>query len=1158
MRLRARLLGLVATLALVGILLGLPAVLLAVGADALPDSIPSMGQLWAILTSPDDGTLALALITVVGWAAWIFLAGSILLEIASRLRGVQAPRLPGLSLPQTTARGLISTALLLFVAVPASAPPAQAWAIPTAPIVTSSSTAFTASTALRASVQASAGAPSPHLVDVPASAARDNAVPRAGIHAGQGGGKTVSTPGTVTHTVRAGESLWSIAEHHLGSGRRFPEIAALNTDVLGNKPSFLKAGTVLVLPTPSQAAPTNSTNTTNTTGGAGQETRPGPAVRERVVTVVTVVTGDTLSEIAQQELGEAGRYPEIFEASTGTRQPGGVRLTDPDRIYPGWKLTIPGAPARADQGPAVTAKHAAPAVKKPVPGLTHAPATPQRQEAIGPSPPSPAPPPPAQSGPSTSSVDRNVVIEGGPSTRTPDANPTGTGTPTVTEAEAREAGGEQSAESTAPWMLAGLVGGGGVLAGSMLLVLRRRQRAQFRSRRPGRTIATPVPVLAPVEKTVTVVGSATAPTVEYVDEAMRRLAAARAQAGQNMPQLLALELTASTVNLHLSDPTTLGEPWQGSDDLLRWSLPAGSSLDDVGPALPDQPAPYPMLTTIGVSETGDVWLLNCEDVHLSITGDLEFGRDLARYLAAEIACNPWSHGVLLDLHGVGHEVASMNPGRLRTHPAADPTADVLTDAINVVDRSAEVGHSVPTARAMQAGDEAWPGRMLMLDAGGEQPAALGQLLELLQAHAGRTGTSVVVCGERAQHGSSLGVELRVTASGRLVMPASGLDLIAVGLTSDEALGCAALLAQSDELDDVKIPASDDAPTGWRAWSNEAGALREEHTLPRNSDEAVVGEPVASVLELGDQEYVREGATTAEDLQALAPKVAAHVSEAVLDADPTLDEDLAAWWAQDCPLPRLSLLGPVSARTRGTPMTKRKHYFTEMLTYLAMRPHGATPSELADAFNITQAKARDYIRIVRDWLGDNPRTGDKHLPDARKAPAAVARGVGVYQVQDVLVDADLFRRLRVRGEARGPGGINDLRSALRLVQGRPFSSLRHDRWYWLYEGDRVDQHLLCAVVDVAHLVTTYSLRAGDLRQARLAAETAALAAPDEEIPRLDLAAVADAEGRGTEAERILYDEVLNRSDDQDAPPDLTERTQQIIAGKDWLDRTRHAS
>ena len=222
-------------------------------------------------------------------------------------------------------------------------------------------------------------------------------------------------------------------------------------------------------------------------------------------------------------------------------------------------------------------------------------------------------------------------------------------------------------------------------------------------------------------------------------------------------------------------------------------------------------------------------------------------------------------------------------------------------------------------------------------------------------------------------------------------------------------------------------------------------------------------------------------------------------DAVTDADPTLDDDLAMWWSHDCPLPRLTLLGPVAARTRGTPVTKRKPYYTEMLAYLATRAHGATPEELADAFSITPAKARDYVRIVRDWLGTNPRTGQPHLPDARKAPAAIARGVGVYQVLDLLVDADLFRRLRVRGESRGPDGVEDLREALRLVQGPPFDRLRDGGWSFLSEGDRLDQHMICAIVDVAHLVTTYSLQAGDTRQARLAAETAALAAPDEEIP-----------------------------------------------------------
>ena len=60
----------------------------------------------------------------------------------------------------------------------------------------------------------------------------------------------------------------------------------------------------------------------------------------------------------------------------------------------------------------------------------------------------------------------------------------------------------------------------------------------------------------------------------------------------------------------------------------------------------------------------------------------------------------------------------------------------------------------------------------------------------------------------------------------------------------------------------------------------------------------------------------------------------------IDADPTLDADVAAWFADDCPLPRLTLLGPVRARTRGTPLIDRKPHMTEVLTYIATRPHGA--------------------------------------------------------------------------------------------------------------------------------------------------------------------------------------------------------------------------
>jgi len=107
-----------------------------------------------------------------------------------------------------------------------------------------------------------------------------------------------------------------------------------------------------------------------------------------------------------------------------------------------------------------------------------------------------------------------------------------------------------------------------------------------------------------------------------------------------------------------------------------------------------------------------------------------------------------------------------------------------------------------------------------------------------------------------------------------------------------------------------------------------------------------------------------------------------------------------------------------------------------MAYLATRENGSTLAQFEIAFNLAPARARSDIRIARNWLGVNPRTGRKHLPDALKSKSGQARGIGVYELEDVLVDADLFRRLRVRGEARGADGIPDLIVALSLVSGPP--------------------------------------------------------------------------------------------------------------------------
>ncbi|MGA1234205.1 MAG: LysM peptidoglycan-binding domain-containing protein, partial [Lutimaribacter sp.] len=50
--------------------------------------------------------------------------------------------------------------------------------------------------------------------------------------------------------------------------------------------------------------------------------------------VNTVEKGDTLSAIAKKTLGNANRYPDIFEANR-------PMLSHPDKIYPGQVLRIP-------------------------------------------------------------------------------------------------------------------------------------------------------------------------------------------------------------------------------------------------------------------------------------------------------------------------------------------------------------------------------------------------------------------------------------------------------------------------------------------------------------------------------------------------------------------------------------------------------------------------------------------------------------------------------------------------------------------------------------------------------------------------------------------------------------------------------------------------
>ena len=99
-----------------------------------------------------------------------------------------------------------------------------------------------------------------------------------------------STPAPVRYRVRERESLWTLAERFLGDGALWPELAEAN----GIEPEDLRAGMEIVVPHATQHATTGPTVTEET------------PYREYVVRA-----GDTLSAIAENQLGSSARWREI-------------------------------------------------------------------------------------------------------------------------------------------------------------------------------------------------------------------------------------------------------------------------------------------------------------------------------------------------------------------------------------------------------------------------------------------------------------------------------------------------------------------------------------------------------------------------------------------------------------------------------------------------------------------------------------------------------------------------------------------------------------------------------------------------------------------------------------------------------------------------------
>ena len=221
-------------------------------------------------------------------------------ELVAALRGVPTPRIPGLGAPQRLAGALVTALLVGTLPLAASAVQPAAGPLDLAAAVLSTQAAVD------------------DVVDqldgrTAAPSARSDRVPQA---------EQPATAELPTVVVQRHDTLWLLAEQHLGSGERFAEIVALNKGARQPDGRALQdegrlyPGWELRLPEDADLQ------------------APRPA---RIV----VQPGDTLWDIADEELHDPIRFHELVEENQGDLQPDGRRLRDADLIRPGWVIALP-------------------------------------------------------------------------------------------------------------------------------------------------------------------------------------------------------------------------------------------------------------------------------------------------------------------------------------------------------------------------------------------------------------------------------------------------------------------------------------------------------------------------------------------------------------------------------------------------------------------------------------------------------------------------------------------------------------------------------------------------------------------------------------------------------------------------------------------------
>jgi len=994
------------------------------GSNLLPahESIPTL------LTSPDQGGLFAWALVVVGWSAWGCFALSVLVEVPAQLRGRMPRRLPAMGWSQRTAAGLVGAIFALL-------PTTGAFAATAVPVTGSPTVATAPSHA--------AATPAAGVSDAPSVSDAANAVQH------------------LVYTVpasRPAESLWSIAEKHLGSGERWKDIAGLNEGRLMDAEGrvFRSEGTIqpgwkLFLPTDAK-----------------------PAAGTRTEDMVTVQPGDSLSGIAEEHRVPGG-WPALYQENRA--QIG----ADPDLIRPGEQLALPaGSTATVGTPPPVTAPPhtTAPPHSTTPPHTT----TPAHSTAPTPAPPAKAEPP---AGPATgASAPAELPVSAPPTVHaTPATQDTGNDDPILLPA----------------------LGAGGILAAGLLGVLGRNRVLQQRRRPPRRRI--PMPSAEDQQYETYLRAMADPSGLDLLDRTLRTLAMTCLTHGGQLPALAAVALRpGGTIDLYLIEASQgpAPVPFTASPNGRMWRCRTGDVELLTTAQAADVPAPYPALVTLGRTPDNVQVLADLETVrHLHLDGTEEEVASVTRALVAELASSTIAdHLRLIVLGSAAPLVGNLGVDRLRTRDVPEEALADLVAHRSALDQAladCQVAHP-RAARSQGVAVDTWVSVLLCTD----QVLNQDQLDELGWVLAGREHRCIAAVTPatpgagwhldarpghyRIAPNLPFAVELQRMSEAEF---ASAVGILAV--SQEPSVAAPGWTGHDPEEEDPESPEEDPffIPVLAAHARATAGADPSSVTAVPLIGTDAPGAPGPMYSPPPPPQPTPPPPPIRRTDPRVMPLTALTQGYDVIATPPSPGDGPSAG-------PRVLLLGQVRViATNGTADPSRISQLTALAALLTLRPdpdprdvdavlapspfYVALPGNAAGQGSLRSRASA--LSKLRDWLGQAP-DGTSCLPPAawRLHPAVTS-------------DWTDFQELYRQGmHQRSAAGDAALRRALDLVRGRPFDSA-----YGLYPwAEPYRQDMISAIIDASHELAKRRLGGGDYSGCEAALHSGLAAVPEAEI------------------------------------------------------------